>query len=102
MNQEDVIRMARGAGGIEELQWKGLHLGVFAALVVAEERQSVADLVEQIIERMRVWQCLDDGSHALVAMAAGQFGDAQAVRFDQPGASVFRSLQKLLHARIAA
>jgi hypothetical protein len=37
-----------------------------------------------------------------VAVAARQLGDAQAVGFDQPGARLPGTVQKLAHARIAA
>ena len=42
MNRDDIIRMAREAGGVEERQWIGLNLERFAALVAAAEREKVA------------------------------------------------------------
>ncbi len=42
------------------------------------------------------------GDNALVAMAAGQFDEAFAVRFDQFHAHIGRFGDELAHARIAA
>src|SRR6218665_3666 len=41
------------------------------------------------------------GAHALVAMAAGQLGDAHAVSLDQAGAGRAGAFEKLAHARVA-
>ena len=35
MNRDDIIRIAQEAGGVQELQWRGLNIERFAALVEA-------------------------------------------------------------------
>ena len=51
---------------------------------------------------MHLGDGFDLGNHALVAVAAGQFDEAFAVRFDQFHAHIGRFGDELAHARIAA
>src|SRR6218665_43129 len=59
------------------------------------------ELFQQFVERTDRRHGLHARGHALVAMAAGQLGDAHAVSLDQAGAGRAGAFEKLAHARVA-
>ncbi len=65
MNRDDIIRMARETYGPHEFSEAGLiHLGHFAALVAAAEREACAKLCEKMS-----WY-MDDGEECAAAIRA--------------------------------
>ena len=58
--------------------------------------------VQQVVERGDLGQGLHPRGHALVAVAAAELGQAQAVGLDQSRTGLGGALQELAHARVAA
>ena len=56
---------------------------------------------KQLVKRRDLRQRINPRHHALMAVAAAHFGQAQAVRFHQLDAAVTRAVGELAHARIA-
>ena len=75
MNQDDIIRMAREAGGlIWEVDWlfDAENLQRFAALVAAHEREACAKVCEDKAMRLE--------TKAQEAIEAGEHGEVNAIR----------------------
>ena len=77
-------------------------VGVGHAVQHQQQRRLVVglQLVQQIVERSGTLERVDARRHALVAVAAGQLGNAQAVGLDHPRTSLLRPLQELAHALV--
>ena len=74
---------------------------------VKHQQQGLGDagllqLLQQLVERLDLGHRIDPGDHALMAMAAAHFGQAQAVGFNQPDTGFARPVGELAHPGIAA
>ena len=66
-----------------------------------QQQRRLLQVVEQIVQRTLLADLADAGHHPLVAMAATQTRQAQAIGLDQVDVRLLGALQKLPHARIA-
>jgi len=90
-----------GAGTVGHPQ-AGAQVVRIGHAVEDQQERRLPQGVEQVVQRTRRRQRLDAGDHALVAAAAGQARQAQAVRLDRAQARFLGLLQELPHAGVLA